>query len=367
MLCCMKQFAYFCKNFAVSHFYSLQISNIADNTPSSITLTFAIPEELRDVFRFNAGQYITVRHFHNGEELRRAYSICSPPSELQSLSVGIKKVKDGVFSVYANTVLKVGDTLEVMPPEGRFVFTPGDAPRNIMAIAAGSGITPIMSIVQTVLDTNPENRMVLLYGNQSKEETMFYDSLTELRKKYPDRFFLQYSYTRQSETGALFGRIDAAKVNYMVKNKFSHLDFDSFYICGPEPMIHVAKECLITNQVSADQILFELFTEPEVKVELPADLNDNETMVKVILDDEEHSMKMARKDLVLDAVLKAKIDAPYSCQGGVCSTCIARVKEGSAVMEKNQILTDGEVAEGFILTCQSHPTSPTLVIDYDDV
>ena len=367
MLCCIWQFVYFCKNFAVSQFHSLQITSVQKNTPSSITLTFAIPETLRDIFHFKAGQYITIRHLHDGEELRRAYSICSPPSESNSLSVGIKKVEDGIFSVFANTALKAGDTLEVMPPEGRFIYSPGDPARNIMAIAAGSGITPIMSIAKTVLDTNPENRLVLLYGNQSREETMFYESLNRLKEDYPDQFFLQYSLTRQSEAGALFGRIDTAKVNYMVKNKFGHLDFDRYYICGPEPMINTVKECLKANKVPDEQILFELFTETEAIAELPANLNDSETMIKVILDDEEHSLKMARKELVLDAVLKAKIDAPYSCQGGVCSTCIARIKEGSAVMEKNQILTDGEIAEGFILTCQSHPTSPILVIDYDDV
>lgn len=363
----MGQFDYFCKNFAVSQFYNLEISNIQENTPSSITLTFAIPEALKDTFHFEAGQYLTIRHFHEGEELRRAYSICSPPSESDSLSVGIKKVDDGIFSVYANTMLKAGDSLEVMPPEGRFIFSSSEAPRNIMAIAAGSGITPIMSIAKTVLDTQPENQFVLLYGNQSLEETMFHESLSQLKEKYPDRFFLQYSLTRQSEAGALFGRIDAAKVNYMVKNKFSHLDFNAYYICGPESMINVVKDCLKANEVPDEAILFELFTEPEAKAELPEDLNDSETMVKVILDDEEHSLKMAKKELVLEAVLKAKIDAPYSCQGGVCSTCIARIKEGSAIMEKNQILTDGEIADGFILTCQSHPTSTNLVIDYDDV
>ena len=165
----------------------------------------------------------------------------------------------------------------------------------------------------------------------------------------------------------MFGRIDAAKVNYLVKNKFSGYSFDTYYLCGPEPMIDVVKECLLNNGVDQDRVLFELFTEPEADTEVTLDLPEDATRVTIILDDEEFELDMKRKDLVLDAALDADVDAPYSCQGGVCSTCIARIKKGSAVMEKNQILTDAEIAEGFILTCQSHPTSPILVIDYDDV
>ena len=351
----------------MSQFHSLEISDIQKNTPNAITLTLSIPESLRETFRFKAGQYITFRHGDGENEIRRAYSICTPPSQTGFLSVGIKKVPDGTFSVYANTELEVSDRLEVLPPEGRFVFSPNEKASTIMAIAAGSGITPIMSIIQTALESHPENQVVLLYGNQGPEETMFYQLLNTLQAAHPDRLHIQYSFSRQSETGALFGRIDAAKVNYMVKNKFSELAFDTYYICGPEPMIDVVKGCLADNGIDQEKILFELFTEPESDVDIPIELPDDQTRVTVILDDEEFEFDMKRKDLVLDAALDANIDAPYSCQGGVCSTCIARIKEGSAIMEKNQILTDAEIAEGFILSCQSHPTSPVLVIDYDDV
>ena len=351
----------------MSLFHSLELSKTEQNTPNAVTLTFTIPEGLRETFRFKAGQYITLRHIDEGEELRRAYSICSSPTENGSLSVGIKKVKDGRFSVYANEHLKAGDSLEVMPPEGRFVFIPEEAPKTIIAIAAGSGITPVMSIIKTALSAHSANRVVLLYGNQSTQDTMFFEALNDLRIAYPDRFHLQYSFSRQSEEGALFGRIDMAKVNYLIRNKFADFEFDTFYICGPEPMIMEVKEGLIQGKVEEEKILFELFTEPEAEGDAIPELSDDETQVRVILDDEEYELQMARKDLVLDAVLDADIDAPYSCQGGVCSTCIAKIKEGSAVMEKNQILTEGEIADGFILTCQSHPTSPTLVIDYDDV
>lgn len=360
-------FAYFCKNFAVSQFHSLVISDIQQNTPNAITLTFSIPDALRETFQFKAGQYITIRHLAGEEEIRRAYSICNPPSEAGSLSVGIKKVPDGTFSVYANTALKIGDSLEVMPPQGRFIFLPAESPKTIMAVAAGSGITPIMSIVQTALESHPENQVVLLYGNQGPGETMFYDALNDLQASHPERLHIYYSFSRQTQTGALFGRIDAAKVNYLVKNKFSGTQFDAYYICGPEPMIDVVKERLAEIGVQQEKVYFELFTEPEDKTDPTSVIQEGMTHVTIILDEEEFELDMARKERVLDAALNADIDAPYSCQGGVCSTCIARIKEGSVVMEKNQILTDGEIADGFILTCQSHPTSPRLVIDYDDV
>ena len=358
---------YFCKNFAVSQFHSLEISNIQQNTADAITLTLSIPESLQETFRFKAGQYITFRHLDGENEIRRAYSICTPPTRVDELSVGIKKVKDGTFSVYANSALQIGDRLDVLAPEGRFVFSPEGKPSTILAVAAGSGITPIMSIVQAALHSHQENQVVLLYGNQGPEETMFYKDLKELETKFPGRFHLQYSFSRQSEAGALFGRIDAAKINYLVKNKFAAHTFDTFYICGPEPMINVVKDCLIENGIDTNRILFELFTEPLSDSDVVLDLPEDATRVTIILDDEEFSLDMKRKDLVLDAALNANVDAPYSCQGGVCSTCIARIKEGSAVMEKNQILTDGEIQEGLILTCQSHPTSPILIIDYDDV
>ena len=351
----------------MSQFHSLEITDIQKITPNAITLTLSLPEALRENFRFKAGQYITFRHLEGEKEIRRAYSICTPPSQITSFSVGIKRVKDGTFSEYANTELRVGDRLDVLPPEGRFVFSPAEKARTIVAIAAGSGITPIMSIIKTALESHSNNQVVLLYGNQGPEETMFYQELNELEGKYPERFHIQYSFSRQSAPGALFGRIDAAKVNYLVKNKFSEYTFDTYYICGPEPMIHVVKECLSDQGIDPDRILFELFTEPVAEAEIDLDLPEDSTRVTIVLDDEEFELDMKRKDLVLDAALNANVDAPYSCQGGVCSTCIARIKEGSAVMEKNQILTDGEIAEGLILTCQSHPTSPTLVIDYDDV
>ncbi len=348
----------------MADFHALTVKSIKKLTPGAVAVTFAIPKELIQSFAFTAGQYITIKKEIKGKELRRAYSISSSPRK-EDITIGIKKVDRGGFSDYANTKLQVGDVLEVMPPEGRFTFKSSEV-KNIAAFAAGSGITPIMSIAKTVLDSNPANKFVLVYGNKSYEETMFYTDLVKLELDYTNRFFVYFTNSQAKEDKALFGRIDTSTVNYALKNKHKDLDFDGYYLCGPEQMIHLVTDTLVENEVPKDKIHFELFTSTEIKEELPV-APDGKSTVKVIVDDEEFEITMDKSTLVLDAVLKENIDAPYSCQGGVCSSCIAKVKEGRAEMVKNQILTDGEIADGFILTCQAHPTTPTLTVDYDDV
>ncbi len=349
----------------MSDFHALKISSVDALTQNSVALSFEIPEDKTEAFQFEAGQYITIKHGVNGQELRRAYSISSAPSS-GKLTVGIKKMTNGTFSVYANEQLKAGDVLEVMPPEGRFVFEQTSSAKNVAAFAAGSGITPIMSIAQTVLESHSENQFVLVFGNQSAEETMYLHEIQELQRKYSDRFFVQHVYSRAQEENALFGRIETSTVNFILKNKFKDTSFDAFYLCGPEEMINTVSDTLQKNGISEERILFELFTSSDTEDTL-AEALDGKTKVEVIVDDETFSITMDQKELVLDVVLKENIDAPYSCQGGVCSSCIARIKEGKAEMVKNQILTDGEVAEGLILTCQAHPVTPTLKVDYDDV
>ncbi|MBQ4913440.1 ferredoxin--NADP reductase [Maribacter sp. MMG018] len=349
----------------MADFYALTVKSIKKLTPNSVAVTLEIPKDLVQTFVFTAGQYITIKKEIKGKELRRAYSICSSPKK-ENITIGIKKVDNGGFSHYANTKLQEGDVLEVMPPEGRFSFKTTGKVQNIAAFAAGSGITPIMSIAKSVLDDNPKNTFVLVYGNKSYEETMFYTDLVKLELDYTNRFFVYFTNSQTREDKALFGRIDTSTVNYALKNKHADTSFDAFYLCGPEKMIHTVKDTLLENGIEEDKILFELFTATEIKEELPT-LPDGQTSLTVVLDDEEFQLTMDKKTTVLDAVLKENIDAPYSCQGGVCSSCIARVTEGKAEMAVNQILTDSEIAEGFVLTCQAHPTTPTLKIDYDDV
>lgn len=349
----------------MTNFYPLIVAAVEQLTPNSVAVTLTIPEHLAGKFSFQSGQYVTIKHMDKGNELRKAYSISSSP-EQKDITIGIKKVIDGRFSVFANTSLSKGDILEVMPPGGRFVFTPNGSEQKVAAFAAGSGITPIMSIARTVLDGHPKNTFVLVYGNSTVNETMFYDDLLALRKAYPDRFHLHFIFSRAREEDSLFGRIEASTVNFIIKNKYKHLSFDQFYICGPEPMIHIVSDLLKLNGVSEKKIHFELFTPILQEDHMAHDL-EGKTMLEVTLDDEVFNFAMDKKVLVLDAVLKENIDAPYSCQGGVCSTCIARITEGKAEMVKNQILTDAEIAEGFVLTCQAHPLTPILKVDYDDV
>lgn len=349
----------------MSDFHPLTVSRVAHLTPNAVAISFEIPTSLKDTFSFVAGQYITIKHQGAHGEVRRAYSISNVPTA-HDITVGIKKVPEGTFSVYANTELKPGDVLEVMPPEGRFVFEPTNTAKHIAAFAAGSGITPIMSIARSVLASHLNTTFTLVYGNQNKEETMFRDELTALSNEYTNRFFIQHCYSKAQEEGALFGRIDAAVTNYIVKNKFKDTAFDAIYLCGPEPMIDTVTATLKDNGISEDKIHFELFTTTDT-VDTIAENVEGQTQVEVLVDDASYSFSMDKKTLVLDAILKENIDAPYSCQGGVCSTCIARITEGKAEMVKNQILTDGEIAEGLILTCQAHPLTPTLKVDYDDV
>lgn len=349
----------------MADFYTLTVKRIKKLTPSSVAITFEIPKDLIQHFQFEAGQYITIKKEIRGKELRRAYSISSSPKQ-DAITIGVKKVDRGGFSDYAHSKLTEGDQLEVMPPEGRFTFVTKNAPKTIAAFAAGSGITPIMSIAKTALESNPKNKVVLVYGNKSEEETMFYTDLVKLQLDYTDRFFIYFTNSETKSSNSLFGRIDTSTVNYALKNKHKDLNFDAFYLCGPEPMIHLVTNTLSENGVPKDKIHFELFTATEIKDEMPI-AAEGETQIEVLVDDETFSFTMDKKMLVLDAVLKENIDAPYSCQGGVCSSCIARVTEGKAEMAQNQILTDSEIEEGFILTCQAHPTTPTLKVDYDDV
>ncbi len=349
----------------MSDFHALRVSQVRRLTPDAVEVTFLIPEDKKGTFAFAAGQYITLKIELEGKEVRRAYSLCSVPGT-DTLSVGIKKVPDGTFSVYANDSLNTGDTLEVMPPEGRFTYESGQGIKTLAAFAAGSGITPIMSIVQQALQSDPDVRVILVYGNRSTESVMFREELEELTDLYSDRFFLYRTYSRDREDNALFGRIENSTVNYVLKNKHKDLEVDRFYLCGPEPMIREVESSLQNSGVPESRILHELFTSSESEADL-SEVSEGMTRVSVILDEQETTLEMDAKDRILDAILEAGIDAPYSCQGGVCSTCIAKISEGKATMAKNQILTDSEIEEGLVLTCQAHPTSPSIRVDYDDV
>jgi len=299
--------------------------------------------------------------------VRRDYSLCSSPKSGE-LKVAVKKVKDGTFSAYANKELQVNDVLEVASPKGHFIFEPIQASsRTIAAFAAGSGITPILSIVKSVLEEEPNSKIVLVYGNKTTKDTMFLNQLLELQHKYSERFSIRFVFSQAKENDAVFGRIEKSTVNLIVKNEYKHVVIDSFYLCGPEDMIYTVKDVLIEHNIDEKTIFYELF-----KAAKPTEIKEEtsesgKTKITIIVDDEETTFEMSQKQSILEAALDEDIDAPYSCQGGICSSCIARLKEGEAKMRQNNILTDSELAEGLILTCQAHPTTSTIVVDYDDV
>lgn len=350
----------------MSDFHNLPIRTIKRVTDAAVAITLELPQKLKDTFTFLPGQYITLKTRIDGKEIRRAYSLCSTPQE--GLTVAVKEVENGTFSTHANRNLKEGDLLAVHPPEGKFKIDDSAFAKanKYLAFAAGSGITPILSMIKTTLEQSPESTFVLVYGNRTPEETMFKEELLALRTKYANRFSIEFIYSQARVDGAHFGRIMKSTVNFVVKNKYAANDFDSYFLCGQEQMIQEVTKVLKENGTADEDIHFELFTASKEKGTVDAALQ-GQTSIKIMCDDEEFSFTMQQDTVILDAALDHDIDAPHSCQGGVCSSCIARVIEGTAVMEKNQILTDAEVAEGLILTCQAHPTSASIVVDYDDV
>lgn len=348
----------------MADFHKVNIQEVKQETANAVSVLFDIPEQLKQDFNFVSGQYITLQTIINGEEVRRAYSICSTPKS-NEIRVAIKAVENGTFSQYATTELKTGDSIEISAPEGRFELKP-EANKNYIAFAAGSGITPILSMVKSVLKNEPSANFTLVYGNKSVADTIFYDELNALKETYPNQFKLHYIFSREEVKNQLRGRIDKSVTNYFVKNMYKETTFDAAYLCGPEEMINAVTSTLKENYFTTENIHFELFT-VSVDEEALEEVKEGTTKITVLLDDEETTFSMQQTDDILAATLRNDLDPPYSCQGGVCSSCLAKVTEGKAVMVKNTILTDGEIEEGFILTCQAHPTTSTISIDFDDV
>jgi len=348
----------------MADFHKVHIKEITQETANAVSVLFDIPTNLKEDFNFTAGQYITLQTIINGEEVRRAYSICSTPKS-GDIRVAIKAVENGTFSTYATSVLKAGDEIEITAPGGRFLLN-AEPNKNYIGFAAGSGITPILSMIKTVLETEPTTNFSLVYGNKTAADTIFYEELNALKESFPDRFKLHYIFSREDVKNQLRGRIDKSVTNYFVKNMYKETTFDAAFLCGPEEMIQEVSATLKSNNIAKENIHFELFT-VSVDEEALAEVKEGTTQITVMLDDEETTFTMQQTDDILAATLRNQLDPPYSCQGGVCSSCLAKVTEGKAVMVKNSILTDSEVEEGFILTCQAHPTTAKISIDFDDV
>ncbi|WP_343328249.1 ferredoxin--NADP reductase [Polaribacter staleyi] len=348
----------------MSTFHKVHIEEVIRETADAVSLLFKIPGNLKSKFAFHAGQYLTLKKTINGKEVRRAYSICSSPTD-NYLKVAIKAVENGTFSTYATSELKSGNFIEISEPEGKFILEPKPH-KNYIAFAAGSGITPIMSMIKDVLENETSSTFTLIYGNKTVADTIFKNELDALKEANPERLNLHYIYSREQIEGSLFGRIDKAHTNFYINNSYKNTNFDAAYLCGPETMINEVSKTLSERGFADENIHFELFT-ISFDEEAASEIKEGTTEITVLLDDEETTFTMQQTDNILAASLRNDLDAPYSCQGGVCSSCMCKVTEGKAVMVKNSILTDSEIEEGLVLACQAYPTTSKIKIDFDDV
>jgi ring-1,2-phenylacetyl-CoA epoxidase subunit PaaE len=352
-------------------FHSLTISKIHQETRDTIVAVLAVPEPLRETFRFTQGQHLTFRAQLDGEEVRRSYSICSGVQD-GDLRVAIKRVAGGQFSNWANETFQPGVSIEVMPPSGKFnlPLEPG-ASRRYLAVAAGSGITPILSIIKTTLAAEPGSSFTLLYGNRASSSVIFRDEIAGLKDRHQERLNLVYMMSREPQDVELFnGRITGAKCEQLFERWIRVADHDAAFICGPETMMREVSEALQAQGMAKDQIKVELFAAgtpraPRAASSAPvADRRDSE--VTLVIDGAQRSFAMPRdKESILDAGLRQGIDIRYSCKGGVCATCRCKVIEGKVEMDANYALEDYEIARGFVLSCQAFPITDTVVLDFD--
>lgn len=355
-------------------FHTLQVADVRRETPDCVSVAFTVPSELKGDYQYLAGQYLTLKVDINGEEVRRSYSICTSPME-EELRVAIKKVEGGKFSTFANEQLGAGTLMDVMTPTGKFQLeTEKNQARHYVGFAAGSGITPIAAMIKTVLEEEPNSQFTLFYGNKGFDSIIFREELENLKNKHLNRLSIHHILSREHLGSELFyGRIDEEKCSKFSKMLFDPQDVADFYLCGPEQMIRSVSAALKEAGVDEKKIHFELFTSPlgqlggetivrktrakehKVSSEITIKLDDN--LVKFPLDSD--------GETILDTALKNGMDLPFACKGGVCATCKARILEGDVEMEVNYGLEADEVAAGYVLTCQSHPLSDKVTVDFD--
>ncbi len=353
-------------------FHNLRVTDLRRETPDAVSIAFEIPPHLQPDFRFAAGQYLALRKEFDGEEVRRSYSICSGPDDGE-LRIAVKRVDGGTFSVWANSGISTGDMLDVMTPTGRFgvAFAPDEA-RMHVGFAAGSGITPILSIVRGILSRERQSRVFLFYGNRSTGDMLFREELEELKDRYMGRLSVFHVLSQeQQDIPILNGRLDAEKVRLLLRHLVPVEMVDHAFICGPTGMSDEVEATLLDLGLRPDQVHVERFVsalggKPRPKPTPPQTETPHAT-AGLIVDGKRSEVPVAEGESVLDAALRAGLDLPYACKGGMCSTCRARVLEGTVEMEVNFSLDPWEVEAGFVLTCQAHPTSPRVVIDYDQM
>jgi ring-1,2-phenylacetyl-CoA epoxidase subunit PaaE len=353
------------------HFHTLKVKEVKKETADCVSVSFIIPEALKETFQFDEGQNITVKRIIDGNEIRRSYSICNAPHE-KELKVAIKKMDAGLFSTFANEILQEGDLLDVMPPTG--MFTSKNKTGNYLAIAAGSGITPIISIIKHTLKTQADSNFTLIYGNKSRASIIFFEEIEALKNKFMQRFSCVNILSRERTDATInYGRIDAEKLMSLHKI-VDFKKFDDAYLCGPEEMIFSSAAFLEKEGIAKSNIHFELFTSSVGKKQLVVGKgqlskemdNSPKSNITIKLDGRTFDFTLGYKaENILDAALEQGADLPYACKGGVCCTCRAKLIEGKVHMDVNYALEDEEVEQGFILTCQSHPLTEKVVVDFD--
>jgi ring-1,2-phenylacetyl-CoA epoxidase subunit PaaE len=355
----------------LSKFHPLPIARVERETRDAVAITFAVPEALRDHFRFEQGQHLTLRTDLGGEDVRRSYSICSAVQD-GTLRIAVKKASGGAFSTWANNALKAGDTIDVMPPLGHFnVPLDAAASKHYLGFAAGSGITPLLSIVKTTLAVEPRSRFTLVYGNRASGTVMFKEELAALKDTYLGRFNLVHVLSREAQDiELLHGRIDRAKADALLAQWVRLEDIDAAFVCGPEGMMDAVTAALKARGFPDARIKVERFAASIPKhthvVQQAPEPGHTECEVTVILDGATRTFVLEKtKDNILEAGLRNGLELPYSCKGGVCSTCRCRLVHGEVDMDVNFALEDYEVARGFILACQSYPATDKVTIDYD--
>jgi ring-1,2-phenylacetyl-CoA epoxidase subunit PaaE len=353
-------------------FHRLAVNDLRRETPDAVSLTFAIPKELSGDYSFAPGQYLTLRTTMDGEEIRRSYSICSGPDDGE-LRIAVKKVDGGAFSNWAADELKAGDELDVMTPTGRFgVVHAPDHARVYVGFAAGSGITPILSIVKGVLAREPDSRFFLFYGNRLTSGMLFLEELEELKDRFMQRFSLFHVISgEEQDIPILHGRLDGAKVKVLLRSLVPAASVDHVFVCGPTGMSEdIEATCrdigIADDRIHVERFVSEFGGKPRAKKIVPVDAPPK-AMAALIIDGKRREVPVAEGEAILDAALRAGMDLPFACKGGMCSTCRAKLVEGDAEMEVNYSLEPWELKAGFILTCQARPCSEKVVVDYDHV
>ena len=362
--------------------HSLTIKERIEETRDAISIAFDVPQELKETFRFRAGQYLTLQSVIAGTTVRRSYSICSAPADFEDhgeLRIAIKRVEDGVYSGFAHERFRAGEVLSVMPPDGKFLLDDraknGTTPHYV-AFAAGSGITPILSMMRTALAAKPDCRFTLIYGNRTSDSILFLEALAGLKNQYMANVRIINILSRQpQETTLLNGRIDTVKVQQLLGSLVPIESIDQALICGPNSMIDAVETALISAGLDKMQILSERFGTPKIAAQTstkaPTTVGSDDTRklatLHIVLDGSTRTMPFAYDGpKLLDVALAAGLDLPYACKGGVCCTCRARVVSGAVSMEKNYTLEKWEIEKGYVLTCQCLPTTDTVVVSFDE-